>query len=128
MNDRLPARIDDLPASLIEIAEVLGARVAIRLIEHFGGLDVKFPVKPKNDHPVIKALGEADAYALCLHLKGHPLYVPHGNKGTVRADIVALSAAGHSDSTIARRLKISQRHVRRVLNGPADPRQRSIFD
>ena len=64
MADNLPARIDDLPASLQDVAETLGLRVAVALIEHFGGLEVKFPVAPRPDHPVINALGETDGYAL----------------------------------------------------------------
>lgn len=37
MADNLPARIDDLPPSLADIAETLGMRIAVGLIEHFGG-------------------------------------------------------------------------------------------
>ena len=74
---QLPARIDDLPASLVDVAETLGLQVALSLIQNFGGLEVKFPTHPRADHPVIKALGEEDGYALCEFLGGQQIYVPH---------------------------------------------------
>lgn len=128
MNQNLPARIEDLPASLVDVAETLGLPVAVALIRHFGGQEVKFPVRPHDDHPVIKALGAEAGYALCRFLGGQMIYVPSVRPRRIRAEILRLQAAGHGRSEIARMLNISQRHVRRIANRHVDPRQRSLFD
>lgn len=125
---QLPVRIDDLPASLVDVAETLGLRVALALIQNFGGLEVKFPARPRADHPVIKALGETDGYALCSFLGGQAIYVPHGRSGSSRAEILKLEAQGMDRAAIARTLGLSQRHVRRMANRKIDPHQRGLFD
>ena len=128
MSDNLPARIDDLPPSLADIAETLGMRIAVGLIEHFGGLDIKFPQEPPADHPVVKALGAKDALALCQFLGGGAMYVPRGRKtGTRRADVLALHRQGLREGDIARRLQISGRYVRMLLSDAGDYRQADLF-
>lgn len=128
MTENLPVRIDDLPASLVDVAEALGLRVAIALIEHFGGLEIKLPARPRPDHPVIKALGETDGLALCEFLGGGSMYVPHNRTTSARKEVLRLEAAGKDRAEIARILGISQRHVRRMANRTDDPRQSRLFD
>ncbi|WP_036765208.1 helix-turn-helix domain-containing protein [Paracoccus pantotrophus] len=128
MTSNLPARIDDLPTSLVELAETLGMRVAVALIENFGGLELKLPARPRPDHPVIKALGEEDGYALFAYMGGGSMYVPHNRTTSARADILKLEAEGKDRAEIARILGISQRHVRRMANRREDPRQSRLFD
>ena len=100
MNDNLPARISDLPSSLVDVAETLGQRVALALVQHFGGLEVKFPVRPRPDHPVIKALGETDGYALCAFLGGQQIYVPHIRPArSVRDQVLHLRASESGGDT-----------------------------
>lgn len=119
---------DDLPMSLLDVAETLGVGVAIKLMQSFGGEEVKFPKSPGPDHPVIKALGEDDGHALCQFLGGLLIYVPHGRpRRSARSDILALEAKGHDRRAIARMLGLSQRHVRRAANKSADPRQPDLF-
>jgi len=113
-----------LPLSMVELAETLGLQIALSLIQNFGGQDIKWPVRPRPDHPVIKALGERDGLAVCEYLGGSPLYIPHGRPGRVSAArIAALEAAGLDRAGIARALGVSARHVRRVANRSDDPRQ-----
>lgn len=129
MTSHLPARLDDLPASLVDVAETLGLGVAITLIENFGGQELKFPVRPHPSHPVIKALGETDGYALCHFLGGQMIYVPHNRpRRSIRADVMRLEARGLNRATIARMLGVSQRHVRRMANSDVDSRQLGLFD
>ena len=127
MTQNLPARIDDLPVSLVDIAETLGLRVAVKLMQHYGGLDVKFPANPRPEHPVIKTLGETDGYALCRFLSGDGMYVPHNRTSSARADVLKLQAQGKERAEIARILGISERHVRRMANRRDDPRQSRLF-
>ncbi len=129
MSDYLPADPSALPASMIEVAEVLGMRVAIALIRNFGGQEVKFPRRPRPDHPVILALGETDGNALCDYLGGQMIYVPHARPPrSVRKDVLRMAGEGMDRGTIARMLGISQRHVRRMANRRADKRQTDLFD
>lgn len=130
MNANLPVRAKDLPDSLVDVAEALGMSVALKLMEHYGGLEVKFPTVPKPDHPILKALGEEDGYAVCRLLSNTSIYVPHGKpRRSSRAQVLALEAQGLDRAAIARELGISQRHVRRMANAkPADPNQLTLFD
>lgn len=120
----------NLPESLIDVAETLGLPVALRLIEIFGGQEVGFPVHPRPDHPVIKALGEEAGFALCHFLSGARIYVPHGRSAGRRRSVNDLAASGMKRGEIARALGLSQRHVRRLANGQPDrdPRQHRLFD
>lgn len=129
MTVQLPARIDALPMSLIDIAEAVGVKVAVMLIQHFGGTELRFPVNPAVDHPIIKALGETDGYALCHFMSGGKIYVPHGKVGARRRAVFDLSGRGHNRGEIARMLGLSSRHVRRLGNaGPdGDDRQAGLF-
>jgi len=126
-----PTETQGLPASLVDVAETLGLSVALKLIQAFGGQDLKFPRRPGPDHPVIKALGETDGYAVCKYLAGSMIYVPHGRAGARRRAVADLSEKGHSRGRIARLLGISQRHVRRLANDDVpttDSRQPGLFD
>ena len=128
MNDNLPARVSDLPSSLVDVAETLGLRVALALVQHFGGLEVKFPVRPRPDHPVIKALGETDGFALCAFLGGQQIYVPHSQPArSVRDQVLMLEASGMDRAAIARALRISQRYVRMLVNERPESRQLPLF-
>lgn len=126
---RLPARIDDLPMSMVDVAETLGLRVVLALMQHFGGHDLRFPVRPGADHPVIKALGETDGFALCRFLDGAKVYVPHARRPrSILADVRRMEADGLDRGAIARALGVSQRHVRRMSNRQDDDRQPDLFD
>ena len=42
------SQIDNLPMSMIELAETIGLRIALALIQNFGGQDVKWPKVPNQ--------------------------------------------------------------------------------
>lgn len=112
-----PARQEDLPASLLDVAEALGLRVALRLMAEFGGRDVKFPRRPDEDHPVARALGMDDALALCEFLGGAQIYVPHGRpRRSSRPAVLDMQARGLGRAEISRALGLSERHVRYLAN------------
>ncbi len=116
-----------LPNSLIDLAETLGLRVALKLIQEFGGRDLRIPKNPGADHPIIKALGEDDGRAVCHFMADQSIYVPHARAGARRRAVDELSATGRSRGETARLLGLSERHVRRLANAP-DPRQSGLFD
>lgn len=128
-----PDRIDALPQSLIDLAETLGLRVAVALIEHFGGLELRIPKNPPPDHPILTALGREDGLAVCRFMGGLSVYIPRGGYGNRWRQARDLSQKGLSRGQIARILGVSQRHVRRLANGAARPAdhdsaQKSLFD
>lgn len=125
----------DLPLSIIDLVETLdefhgagvGIRVALKLMQAFGGRDMKFPKMPDIDHPVVQALGMDDAVVLCQHLAGGQIYIPHGRAArSQRAAIKALAAEGRSRVAIAAALGITERWVRMVANGP-EPEPMPLF-
>ncbi|QGA56177.1 hypothetical protein [Brucella sp. 2280] len=108
-----------LPASIEEIAETIGVRLALKIVQVYGGREIKFPTRPNDDHPVIQALGKEDGYAICKYMNGNLLSVPHCKPPrSARTAIKQLEADGLSRGEIARRLGITQRWVREVANGP----------
>jgi Mor family transcriptional regulator len=117
-----PHRVGEIPTSIQDIVDTLGISVALKLVRHFGGVDVKFPKSPSDDHPVIIALGKEDGLALCSFMGGGGMYVPHMRaRRSVRRDVQELQDSGRDHREIARMLGISQRHVRRVANSEPQP-------
>ncbi len=108
-----------LPESIELIAETIGVRLALKIVEVYGGREIKFPTRPHDNHPVIQALGKEDGYAICQYMNGNQLSVPHCRPPrNARAAIRQLEAEGLSRGEIARRLGITQRWVREVANAP----------
>ena len=131
MTKNLPSRIEELPGSLIDLAETLGLAATWKLIECFGGQEIKFPKNPGPDHKIILALGEQHGFDICHHLAGNFVYVPHAKAGSdIRKQVDALEKQHLSRGEIASKLGISQRHVRRVANRVPgrDPNQLDMFD
>ncbi len=118
----MSTRGKSVPSSLVDVAETLGLPIAFKLIEHYGGTEIKFPKYPAADHHVLQALGKDDGLALCNFLSGGLIYVPHMRvRRSARADVLSLQEQGRSRREIALLLGISQRHVRRMANrGPSD--------
>ncbi|MBW8283339.1 MAG: helix-turn-helix domain-containing protein [Rhizobium sp.] len=117
----------DLPTSIEEVAETIGVRLALKLVQLFGGLEVRFPARPHDQHPIILALGKEDGYAICQYMGGNSYSVPHCRPPrNAKAAIAKLEAEGLSRAEIARRLGLTQRHVRRMANAPP-ARQLDLF-
>lgn len=123
-----PASVENLPVSLVDVAETLGLPIVVKLMEHFGGAEIKFPKRPADDHPVLLALGKADGRALCDFLSGGFIYVPHGRaRRSILRDVLSLQEQGKERREIARLLGVSQRHVRRMANRDHDTSQPDLF-
>ncbi|QQM29066.1 hypothetical protein JET14_12025 [Martelella lutilitoris] len=115
----LPDRRETLPQSIEEIADTIGVRLALKLVQTFGGQEVKFPVKPHDRHPVILALGKEDGLRICDYMGGQRFSVPHCRpRRNAKADIERLEAQGLTRGQIARRLGLTERWVRKMANDP----------
>lgn len=138
MTKHLPIRMQDLPLSLIDMVETLdefhgpglGMRAALKLMQNFGGRDLKFPKLPEPDHPVAIALGMDDATALCQHFAGQQIYVPKPggrSRPSQRRAVMALQDQGRSRAEIAQALGLSERHVRHLANAPRKAKHLPLF-
>lgn len=117
-----------LPASIREMAETIGLRLALRVVQEFGGRDVDFPARPHDGHPIIVALGKEDGYEVCKYMSGSSMSVPLCRiPRNWRSEIVRLEAEGLSRGEIARRLGVTQRWVRKVANAPPKT-HKDLFD
>lgn len=125
-----------LPMSIVILVETLdefcghgtGLRIALKLMQNFGGRDVKFPPNPSEDHPVVHALGMDDARLLCQHLAGQQIYVPHGRAPrSQRNAVLALEREGRNRAQIAAALGLSERHVRRMSAQPESRPRLPLF-
>ena len=114
-----------IPDSIVALVETIdefhgagsGIRVALKLMQNFGGRDMKFPKVPPEGHPVTLALGIDDALALCKVLDGNQIYIPHGRAPkSQRAAVKDLEKRGLNRPAIAAALGLSERHVRHLAN------------
>lgn len=128
-----PDRINDfssLPASVRDIAETLGLEIVIKLVEHFGGVELRIPHKLHDTHKLM-VLGIDHAQALCEYCPEDTILVPMSlSPSQNRQAVQKLEQEGLKRWEIARELGITQRHVRRLANSSPkdDPRQISMFD
>lgn len=130
MSERRINDFSNLPTSVRDIAETLGIDVVFKLVEHFGGCEVRVPAGLRDGHPLL-AIGEDAARALCAYCPNDRIDVPKSLDPKPSARLIEqLEQRGLTRSEIARELNISQRHVRRIANGEpaADPDQMSLLD
>lgn len=109
----------ELPISVRDIAETLGLEVVIKLVQHFGGTEIKIPHKfpQKPDHKLL-VLGNEHVQALCDFCGGGELKLPRrlNAKPFSAQDIIDLRLKENlKDWQIARKLNINQRSVRRIM-------------
>jgi len=129
------SHLSGLPMSIVILVETLdefcghgtGLRIALRLMQNFGGRDMKFPAEPSEDHPVVRALGMDDARLLCQHLAGQQIYVPHSRAQRTRASVHELQGRGMTRAQIAAQLGLSERHVRHIANRSFAPSPLPLF-
>lgn len=115
---------EDLPASLLDVAETFGLGVAISLMQHFGGQEVSFSTGKANAE-LTAIFGAELAAEISFFLSGKEIYIPHGRSKSKRLQVDKLLKDGRERREIARRLGISQRHVRRLAAKP--PPQMPLF-
>ena len=125
MKQHLPSQLDDVPDSLLDVAETFGLGVALRLMQEFGGQELEFPRRFRETRQpcraIVELLGADVGEQVCHFLAGMRVYVPNGRVRRLRPEIASLQASGRDRREIARLLGISQRHLRRLANKPPDP-------
>lgn len=104
-------------SAIAYITETLGVAFREKLTKHLGGTSVQVPKHTSaltENHPLVMALGRADAKELCAILSGECFYVPTGRRSIRAEQVEAATIAGKPTRSIARELGISDRQVRRL--------------
>lgn len=113
--------------TMAEIASMVGAEMARKLADAFGGTELYIPAKIGDHHPIAAAIGRVAADMLASTLGGQRLDIP--KQAARRARVIELRKYSRlTVSQIALQTSFSERHVYRLLSGEADDGQMSIFD
>lgn len=114
------------PASLVEIAEVIGEAAALRLVDAYGGTVCYVPMAIAPEHRLAQAIGPVAAGRLVARYGGEKIEVPVLHVARTRKAMIAQAEGGVAE--VARRLGVTRRWVRAVRNsGRGDPRQIDMF-
>lgn len=126
-----PLETQDWPPLLRELAELLGAEVALRLGQECGGLDnIQIPQTVTANHLWRRVLDEAQFKKVVDHMGGQYVYLPRGTHTAMAKRLVLdLHEQGLSNRQIALRAHCSERYVRKVLSdigAKAAPNERQL--
>jgi Mor family transcriptional regulator len=69
-------QLEDLPALLREVAELIGLPAALRLVEHYGGTLLYVRQNPTADYELVEVIGMKAARRLADHFGLEQLEVP----------------------------------------------------
>ncbi len=103
-----------------DVADTIGVEVAQNLVDTLPGLEVKIP-KVWSPDSVLALLDRKTADVLIKFYPGDILYVPTMKfSAETRPAAIRLHAQGRSNRQIALELKVTERHIRNLLN--SEPR------
>lgn len=130
------AERQDWPELLRKLAETLGESKTLELADRFGGIPVYVPLKYSPRHLWIELLTEDEWPKVAAVCGGQHVCLPRGTfLHLLKRRIFELAEQGLSTRNIALALRVSQRHVQRVIAGvdlpprsAVDPRQGKLFD
>jgi Mor family transcriptional regulator len=98
------------------ITDVVGAEAAAKLVSDFGGRRIYVPQVPARGDLLARSIGLAAETRLSRVYAGDRLDIPaRPEPASRRARIFVLRRGGDSISTIARRLRCTERYVYKVL-------------
>lgn len=112
------------PAGLLEIAELIGRGLALRLVQLHGGEELGVPKTMRSEHVLAKALGLDAASLLADRYGPGRLSVP--TLQSARAKKRAIALASGTTNEIARQHNVTARYVRMVQSTAVDPRQQTF--
>lgn len=135
MQDIAAADVDaaDLPATLREVAALIGLPATLTLVKHYGGVRLYIPKTLEPGHILIRLLGAEAAQRLVAHyMPGEPFEVPRAvqlMRASRNRAIRLRAARGATAADIARDFAMTERHVWRILAGDdREPDQPGLFD
>lgn len=128
MTDAAPDRsvMRGWPASLVEIAEVIGETAALHLVDAYGGMKLHVPQRLDPAHRLVQSIGMAAAARLIERYGLEQIEVPTLHNARTRKALIA-SATGPTHQ-VARAFGCTTRWVRMVRSiALPDPRQPDLF-
>lgn len=108
----------DLPASLVEVKEVIGMDGAMNLVRGFGGIRIFVPKRLRADHRLVVSLGLEAAQRLSHYFGGEILAVPRAVKALQqRRNREIISQYGRSVSVrlLAQEHQLTERQIYSIL-------------
>jgi hypothetical protein len=123
-----------MPASILEIIDVIGEGAALKLVKEFGGTTVRLPAKCNlsEDHPIARCIG-LDLLTMLLKVIGGSrwLHIAQCSRGLLaqrNQEIVKRYSDGEKVRNLARNFHISDRQVWTILGSTAiDDSQQRLF-
>lgn len=108
-------RLDPDAPAIENVAKVIGAGAAARLIARFGGRRMYIAKRPAAGDALARLVGYEAAVKLGAIFGGERMWLPNGAGHATRTRVAQLRRAGASVSRIAGELGLSERHVYKVL-------------
>ena len=99
------------------LAQATNPMLAMALLEHFPGIELRVPHKMHEEHELALALGIEYATHLCLYAGGSQVNIPTkhpASKHHLQHRVARMKQQGKTGKQIALACGISQRHVRRL--------------
>lgn len=110
--------IDLLPASIVELIDIIGPDAAETIVKERGGVSLSIPVKAQPTHWLSAAIG-ADAFqTLVHHYQGEEIWIPRCQAAFQqlrKQQIIDGKANGKTTVELALQHKVTDRYVRSVL-------------
>ena len=111
------ARAASYPGVLAEIVQMIGEEATTQLIAQHGGTSIYIPNTLKPGHPLSGLIGQESAQRLAHEFGGLTIEIPLAvmlQKEQRNKAIHADQAAGMSQSQLARKYRLSTRHIRTI--------------
>lgn len=108
---------DHLPASALELVDVVGLDAALAIVEARGGVAFYVPVTARPDHWLAGIIGLPALEKLVAYYQGDEIEVPRcaaALRAAREQQIAAEYAAGDSNATLARRYGYTERGIRKL--------------
>ncbi len=128
--------IEDLPPIAQELVHLIGLEATMKIVEHWGGIGLYFPLKWTSEHPtlhtLVQLIGHDKTRLLWEQFMNDEIQIPMC-KAALRAvrdgQIRERRAAGTTIATLARENKMTETRVYQILreNPIRDDRQMGLF-
>ncbi len=107
-----------LPASMLEIKEVVGVTGAVKLLQECGGTRIFIPRRLKAQHKLANLLGLEAARKMSAYFGGETLTIVRGSRARKRLrnlDIVRRYDQGEKVPELARCYELTERQIYTIL-------------
>lgn len=126
---------DYLPASVLELVDVVGIEAALAIVEARGGVRFYVPYTASPDHWLVGVIGMLALEKLAAYYQGEEIEVPRcatALRAAREQQIAAEHSGGDSNATLARRYGYTERGIRKLrrrveAQQDEDERQGGLF-